>query len=376
MAQALNVCLGAAVAVLFWTCLGLPVARRLMPPPLALASAPALGWAAHSVVALPVLSFVGFSTATVLSFSAVSIAVALLALRGTGRSEGGGLPVWLYLAAAIVALAPAAAILPKVDADGVAFAAPIFDHSKVAIISEMTRLGVPPGNPFFGPAGEGAATLAYYYLWHFSAAQLALATGISGWEADAAMTWFTAFFTLMLMVGFASWLAGRSAAGAFVLLLAIAGSLRPLLAALFGADRVAAVMRTGTGFGGWYFQVAWSPQNVAAAGLVVLAIFLLGRLSRAARAARDRHACTGAGGGIRELDLAGRHRAADGRGGDRSAAVVPDTAIGARRIRALVGGGGRPRARAGAAVIARATGCDGLARRRRTDRARAFPGSG
>jgi hypothetical protein len=35
--------------------------------------------------------------------------------------------------------------------------------------------------------------VAYYYLWHFSAAVVAVLTGVSGWEADAALTWFTAF---------------------------------------------------------------------------------------------------------------------------------------------------------------------------------------
>jgi len=39
--------------------------------------------------------------------------------------------------------------------NGVILAGPIFDHSKVAMIAEMARLGVPAGNPFFGEAGEG-----------------------------------------------------------------------------------------------------------------------------------------------------------------------------------------------------------------------------
>ena len=60
------------------------------------------------------------------------------------------------------------------------------------MIDEMARSGVPPANPFFGGAGT-PARLAYYYLWHFSAAELSLLAGISGWEADAALTWFTCF---------------------------------------------------------------------------------------------------------------------------------------------------------------------------------------
>ena len=91
-------------------------------------------------------------------------------------------------------------------------AGPIFDHSKVAIIDEMTRLGLPPGNPFFGEAGHDLP-LAYYYLWHFSAAELALLPGVSGWEADIALSAFTAFSSVALMMGFAAWIGGRAAAG-------------------------------------------------------------------------------------------------------------------------------------------------------------------
>ena len=109
--------------------------------------------------------------------------------------------------------------MPKVGIDGVAFAPPIFDHSKAVLIDEMTRLGLPPGNPFFGAVGEPASRLAYYYLWHFSAAELALLTGASGWEADIAMTWFTAFSSLALMLGLANWFSGRATAPLWVLLL-------------------------------------------------------------------------------------------------------------------------------------------------------------
>ena len=37
----------------------------------------------------------------------------------------------------------------------------------------MTRQGLPPVNPVFGEFGT-TGRLAYYYLWHFSAAELAL----------------------------------------------------------------------------------------------------------------------------------------------------------------------------------------------------------
>ncbi len=55
------------------------------------------------------------------------------------------------------------AILPKFADGAVLLAAPIFDHAKVAMIDEMIRLGLPPGNPFFGEEGQ-PSRLVYYYL--------------------------------------------------------------------------------------------------------------------------------------------------------------------------------------------------------------------
>jgi hypothetical protein len=153
----------------------------------------------------------------------------------------------------------------------------MFDHAKVAMIDEMTRLGVPPGNPFHG--GQDTP-LAYYYLWHFSAAELKLATGINGWEADAALTAFTAYSSLMLMMGIAVWIGGRASACLLVPLLAFAGSLRPVLEFLFGKTALYFVIWPPTGFAGWFFQATWVPQHIASATCVVLAILLLAELSR------------------------------------------------------------------------------------------------
>ena len=87
-------------------------------------------------------------------------------------------PPWAFAAAAILALVPAAALLPKFSSDAVSLSDPIFDHSKSAIIDAMTRLGLPPANPVFGAFGA-PGKLVYYYLWHFSAAELALVTRAS-----------------------------------------------------------------------------------------------------------------------------------------------------------------------------------------------------
>jgi hypothetical protein len=184
-------------------------------------------------------------------------------------------PRWAYAAAALLALAPAAALLPKDIGDGVVLAGPVFDHAKIAMIDEMARLGVPPGNPFFG---DGAGRLVYYYLWHFSAAELALALGIKGWAADAAMTWFTAFASLAVMMGLAVRFGARAAAAGWVVPRALAASLRPVLSFVWGAEKVHGVLLPGTGFAGWLFQSAWVPQHLMAASCIVAAVVLMCRL--------------------------------------------------------------------------------------------------
>ena len=283
MPSALVVGLCAVAAASFWTVVGFALARALVGPALALPIAPALGWALHSAAVLPVLILVGFTTTTVSIISAAALAASLVALvTQRPRHEdppGRRVPAWAYVGAAVLALAPAVAIMPKIGIDGVAFAPPIFDHSKVALIDEMTRLGLPPGNPFFGALDETVPRLAYYYLWHFSAAELAHLTGATGWEADIAMTWFTAFSSLALMLALANWFSGNATAMLLVLLLNAALSSRVVLAELFGTDAVHKVFMPATGFGGWLFQAAWVPQHVAAASTVILALFFLGRLA-------------------------------------------------------------------------------------------------
>jgi len=123
-------------------------------------------------------------------------------------------------------MAPALAGWPKLGPGGLILAESMFDHSKVAGIDDIVRLGLPPGNPFFGEAGT-APGWAYYYLWHFSAAVFGALLGASGWEADIALTWFTAFASLALMMGFAVHLSQRRSAAPCVVLLSLGASLRP-----------------------------------------------------------------------------------------------------------------------------------------------------
>lgn len=235
MASTTNVILGTATALLVWTSIGLAVARAVLPErALFWPVAPALGWAVHSAATLPLFMLIGFTRITVTVVTLLSVAVSAYALwRQSGSLKGDNrgtvVPYWAGLGALILAFGCASAILPKFADGAVILAAPIFDHAKVAMIDEMIRLGLPPGNPFFGEEGQ-PSRLVYYYLLHFSAAELALLLGISGWEADAALTWFSAFASLMLMIGLATWISGRKIAALFVLLVCMTGSLRPLLA--------------------------------------------------------------------------------------------------------------------------------------------------
>jgi hypothetical protein len=266
----------AAAMVLVWTWIGVPVAMRLFPGPGALLLAPALGFAVHVVVALPVFRLIGMGRGAVLAVTAACVAAALLAMRRwteAPRSPPVSLAVAVVLAA-LLAWVPAASVLPKATSEGVTLAASIFDHSKIAMVDGMARSGVPPLNPFVHEA-DTPDRLAYYYLWHFGAAVFAVLTGASGWEADAALTWFTGFASLLLMIGLALRLGAGRAAPFLVLVLAASASVRSLLDAL----PFASLLKEASGLGGWLFQTAWAPQHVASASCVVLACLALARLA-------------------------------------------------------------------------------------------------
>ncbi len=282
MASISQVLLCAVAAILLWTSLGYPIARAVVPAGWsALATAPALGWAVFSAAALPLFFLVGLTSATAVTLLACALTASLLAIllsRDRGREPGRPtVPAWAYALAGLAACAPAVAVMPKFVADGVILATPAFDHSKVALVDEIARLGLPPGNPAFGEAGR-PSTLAYYYLWHFSAATLALAAGASGWEADVALTWFTAFSSLLLVTGAAVWLGGRAAAS-WTVPLSLAGSLRPVLDAALGPEAARGLLSSYAGLGGWLVQASWAPQHLASACCVVLASVLVARLA-------------------------------------------------------------------------------------------------
>ena len=159
----------------------------------------------------------------------------------------------------------------------VALAGPIFDHSKVALVNEIAQSGLPAVNPVFGEVGQ-PATLPYYYLWHFSAASMALAANVSGWTADIAVSWFTAFASLTLMMGLAAWLGRSAMAAAWALVLALTASIRPFLAYIFGYIWAHDVTGWPSGFGAWMFQTTWAPQHVQSAACTIVALLILGNV--------------------------------------------------------------------------------------------------
>jgi hypothetical protein len=274
----------AAFALAMWGCIGFAVARWLLPRPLALPLAPLLGWAAHSVLAFPIFCLIGMSKPTVVACAAAAIGASVFLLVRYGRRSGVGgevvgVPVPAMIGAFLLGCAVMTAIVPTVATDGAGLAAPIFDHSKIAMIDDMARLGVPAGNPFVGGSGDGLSRLSYYYLWHFAAAEIAILGGFSGWEADAGMTCFTAVSSLTLMMGLAVWLSSRASSAFWVLAVAATSSVRDFLSLAFGWRLVGTVSGWPTGFGGWLFQVTWAPQHVASAGCAVVAILLLVRMA-------------------------------------------------------------------------------------------------
>jgi len=280
MASPVNAVFCALIATAFWTLLGYALARNMLPRVLALGAAAPIGWAVHSAATLPIFVWIGFSPLTVVGVGVLCIVASGVSLYGRAQKreadDATTIPLWAFAPAAALALVPAAAILPKFSGGAVQLADPIFDHSKIAIIDAMTRLGVPSVNPVFGEFGA-PGRLAYYYLWHFSAAEIALITSRSGWETDIGLTWFTAFASLNLMMGLAVWLSKRATAAIWVVALAAAGSLWVTLYWIFRTDDLTPVLWPPIGMAGWLFQATWVPQHLMAASCVVTAMLLITR---------------------------------------------------------------------------------------------------
>jgi hypothetical protein len=166
MASPDNALVCALIATAFWSLLGYALGSWLVPRALAIGAAPVIGWSVHSAATLPIYLLFGFSPFLLAGIGAVCVLVAgfsLLQRRSAGEIEPAPtIPVWAFGVAAVVALVPAASILPKSSGDAVWLADATFDHAKIAIIDAMTRLGLPPVNPVFGEA-EAPAALAYIF---------------------------------------------------------------------------------------------------------------------------------------------------------------------------------------------------------------------
>ena len=123
----------------------------------------------------------------------------------TTRRKSPAFRYGLTRAAALLALVPASAIVPKISAAGVHLADPIFDHAKIAIIDAMTRQGLPPVDPVFGAGRPRSVPVwARRRGWPIIISGTSARRSwrcrciVSGWEADIGLTWFTAFASLDL----------------------------------------------------------------------------------------------------------------------------------------------------------------------------------
>lgn len=282
MASFLPAALCALVAVAFWSALGWPVVNRLLPKTLAGPMAPLAGWAMHSVVALPVFFVLPFNAATIALVAAIALAVAWAGSRllpaAAEAGTGPRVTSSAWLAAALVAAVCAAAILPKHVGDAVVLSDQIFDHAKVSMVDDMARLGLPAGNPFFAHDGS-SGRLSYYYLLHFSSAELSRLLHVSGWEADIAMTFFAAFTSLAAIMGLAVRFSGRASASLWVVAIAATSSSRVLLEWTFGGPALDRWFEAPGGFGGWFFQAPWVPQHLISTSCVLLAVLTIVRLA-------------------------------------------------------------------------------------------------
>src|SRR5262245_17421344 len=117
MASSINAALCAIVATVYWTGLGFAIARLLLPRVLAIGVAPVVGWATHTSAALPILTLAGLSTVSVVSLAVFALIGSGLLLRACAMKDETreSIPAWAFLAASLLALAPAVAIAPKIS---------------------------------------------------------------------------------------------------------------------------------------------------------------------------------------------------------------------------------------------------------------------
>jgi bacteriorhodopsin len=112
MASPANAILCAVIAAAFWPLIGYALARRFVPRVLALGTAAVIGWSVHSAATLPIYLLIGFSPLAVACVGALCVLVAGFSLsqpESASRTEPAlTIPLWAFLAAAMLALVPAA----------------------------------------------------------------------------------------------------------------------------------------------------------------------------------------------------------------------------------------------------------------------------
>lgn len=186
----------------------------------------------------------------------------------------------VWLAIAFWACFPALNISPYVINDALFINAPIFDHAKIAIIDSISRHGLPAINPYYAPEGK-QILLMYYYLWHFIAAELSTITGITGWQADIALTWMTGFSAMSFIAGLAIHLTQRARAGLYVVILAFTVGVFELMQIILSSGYLWEkwlAYPDGHNFELPYIQISWAPQHFFAALCVVMVLFLITKL--------------------------------------------------------------------------------------------------
>ena len=97
--------------------MGYALARHLLPRALAIGAAPVIGWAVHSAATLPIFFLIGFSPVAVVAVAALCVAVSVATLKLAANADAEAAPAipwWAFAAAAVLALVPAVAILPKI----------------------------------------------------------------------------------------------------------------------------------------------------------------------------------------------------------------------------------------------------------------------
>lgn len=182
---------------------------------------------------------------------------------------------WLLAAASLWGLVPAFDIYPFLYQDGLYVNGQIYDHMKIAFVDGIAREGLPPLNPFYAPAGE-RIPLIYYYTWHFFGAQIKTLSGVSGWQAEVAMSWFTSFANVAFISALAVRISSRLWAGFALLLMGLASPPAAILPQIMGAwwkDFID--LPQGHPLEVLWVQLSWAPQHVFAALCSVLLLFLV-----------------------------------------------------------------------------------------------------